>query len=338
MAVIQGSPGNDLLVGGSDPDTITGAAGNDTIYGGGGNNLIYGNQDIDVILSLTQGQSVAAQASDTIYGGQGNDIVVAAFSPGDPNGFDRLIYGNLGDDILLASINRDTVFGGQGNDIILGFDGNDLIYGNLGDDVIVSGSEGSSTGNDTVYGGRGRDTIDYSSASGNHELIYGNFDNDIIVGSAKAGAVDGNDTIYGGQGNDIIRGNSGADELLGNLGDDTFSYVIAGESSFSNLGVGIDTIWDFSSGHDALDFTTPGTAGGFVRVTGTTNNDFTNAKAVADITIAAGGSPQYVFIQNASGDGGFLFADENNTGVFAANSTDDAIFFATGTVIGTDIV
>ena len=51
-----------------------------------------------------------------------------------------MIYGNLGNDSVLAGNSSDTIYGGQGNDILLGLGGNDLIFGGGGNDAIDAGT------------------------------------------------------------------------------------------------------------------------------------------------------------------------------------------------------
>lgn len=73
----------------------------------------------------------------------------------------------------------------------------------------------------------------------------------LIAGSGddKITGLAGNDTISGGAGNDTISGGAGNDTLTGNEGSDYFLFDFAANAS-SNL----DTIIDFVSGTDKLQF------------------------------------------------------------------------------------
>ncbi len=69
MAVINGTPGNDNLVGTADDDTIDGLAGNDTINGLAGNDTLTGGTGDDTVNG--------GAGNDTIYVGDGTDTVDA---------------------------------------------------------------------------------------------------------------------------------------------------------------------------------------------------------------------------------------------------------------------
>ena len=67
--------------------------------------------------------------------------------------------------------------------------------------------------------------------------------NDQITGSS------GNDHLIGGSGNDVLTGGSGNDVLTGGSGSDHFVYSLN-----PLVPVGIDTITDFNSAEDVIDF------------------------------------------------------------------------------------
>lgn len=48
--VFSGTPGNDLIIGSSDPDVIDGAGGNDCILGGNGDDVISGGDGTDICI------------------------------------------------------------------------------------------------------------------------------------------------------------------------------------------------------------------------------------------------------------------------------------------------
>ena len=86
MATINGSPGNDTLLGGFDHDTINGFGGNDTLSGDDGN--------------------------DTLNGGAGNDKLAGGVE-------NDLLLGDAGNDTLDGGPDDDTLKGGVGNDFYL---------------------------------------------------------------------------------------------------------------------------------------------------------------------------------------------------------------------------
>lgn len=112
--------------------------------------------------------------------------------------------------------------------------------------AIAAGDEGVSvttdaTGNATLTGSAGEDV--FFSGSGD-DVIMGGTGNDEIHGRG------GDDTIMGGEGDDELWGNAGTDVLTGGAGNDTFHYTAVSDSQ----GVTVDTITDFMSGEDTIDF------------------------------------------------------------------------------------
>src|SRR5262249_44625846 len=87
-ATINGTPGNDTIIGTTNPDTINSQAGNDTVLGlagadtinsGTGNDTVYGDGSCPPgttdpsYCSLSEGKQ---DGNDTIQSGDGNDTVL----------------------------------------------------------------------------------------------------------------------------------------------------------------------------------------------------------------------------------------------------------------------
>ena len=138
------------------------------------------------------------------------------------------MIGSEGRDILRGSNESDIIFGLEGNDALSGLDGNDILAGGLGADILSGGR-----GNDILFGGEGND------------LIYSDNGADILFGG------EGVDTLSGGNGNDIIKGGLSSDILFGGYGADIFVFDSLNDS---NSLLGVDTIVDFRSGRDKIDF------------------------------------------------------------------------------------
>ncbi len=118
MAVINGTPSNDVINGTLGADVILAFTGNDVINSATGNDLVNGNQGFDTLNG--------GQGSDTLYGGQGNDV----------------LRGGQGNDLL---------FGNNGNDVLGGDRGFDQLTGGSGDDLFLLGA-GLDTDIITDYG------------------------------------------------------------------------------------------------------------------------------------------------------------------------------------------
>ena len=197
--------------------------------------------DIDVTSSTPQ--NLAGEGgSDSLVGAGGNDTV---------NGGD-------GDDTVNGLRGDDQLFGGDGNDDISGNPGSDTLFGGSGNDMLDSGDD-----DDNVWGGTGNDTM---RAGAGADKIGGGSDGDLIYGGAGSDTIfagTGDDTIAGDQGADLIFGGGGDDLVRGNLGDDTIWAGAGDDTLIGGPGddvfvfgavSGNDTITDFDTGDDTLDF------------------------------------------------------------------------------------
>ncbi|WP_459350060.1 tandem-95 repeat protein [Vibrio parahaemolyticus] len=145
----------------------------------------------------------------------------------------------------------------QGKDEISSLDGNDIIFG----DAIrfdINGEQGVSALLNYVASQLGKDVALVTKEEVHHyitenqaefeqsryydqaDTIYGGAGNDILFGQG------GNDKLFGGADNDILIGGLGSDILTGGDGEDIFKWIdVANER---------DTVTDFSSSEDSLDF------------------------------------------------------------------------------------
>ncbi|EJM7154108.1 tandem-95 repeat protein [Vibrio parahaemolyticus] len=145
----------------------------------------------------------------------------------------------------------------QGKDEISSLDGNDIIFG----DAIrfdINGEQGVSALQNYVASQLGKDVALVTKEEVHHyitenqaefeqsryydqaDTIYGGAGNDILFGQG------GNDKLFGGADNDILIGGLGSDILTGGDGEDIFKWIdVANER---------DTVTDFSSSEDSLDF------------------------------------------------------------------------------------
>ncbi|HHC6692481.1 TPA: tandem-95 repeat protein [Vibrio parahaemolyticus] len=145
----------------------------------------------------------------------------------------------------------------QGKDEISSLDGNDIIFG----DAIrfdINGEQGVSALQNYVASQLGKDVALVTKEEVHHyitenqaefeqsryydqaDTIYGGAGNDILFGQG------GSDKLFGGADNDILIGGLGSDILTGGDGEDIFKWIdVANER---------DTVTDFSSSEDSLDF------------------------------------------------------------------------------------
>lgn len=123
---LNGTGGNDIILGLEGSDTINGKGGNDCIIGGPGADKIVAGDGNDVVLG--------GEGSDKLIGDNGNDVMFGE------NGSDSLVGGN-GNDILSGGNNADSLIGNSGNDTLTGDAGSDTAKGGDGTDTCSAESK-----------------------------------------------------------------------------------------------------------------------------------------------------------------------------------------------------
>ena len=112
-----------------------------------GNNYYIGSNDDDVILGLTNFDSLFGEGGDdtidagfgldNVSGGSGNDLI-------DGGADTDILRGNSGDDYIHGGDGYDWIYGGDGNDLLSGGRGQDQLWGNAGEDTyLVSLGDGN---------------------------------------------------------------------------------------------------------------------------------------------------------------------------------------------------
>ncbi len=255
---IEGTTGDDILLGTSAIDVINGLDGDDVIFTSSGEDRIDGGlgsdtydvsqyefSDSGFIIDLIQGTSATPGPEVN------QDILVS---------IENIISG-LGDDQLIAGNTGSIIFAGAGDDIITGGIGSDTLNGEDGDDSVIA-----SAGGDTLDGGEGFDFLTYrnSDAAVTLNFLTGEF----TGGYAEGDTLSNFQRISGSGFDDVIFGNGTTATLQGGFGDDTIyaselddpefrNFLIGGEFAFgSQLGsnlvnTGNDTLIG-SAGRDVL--------------------------------------------------------------------------------------
>jgi Ca2+-binding RTX toxin-like protein len=277
--LLEGGDGLDRLDGGNNSDFLDGQIGNDTLNGGTGNDTLYGREDNDRLSGNGDNDLlIGGSGNDVINGGDGLDTI-AGENDNDilrgNNGNDSITGGN-GTDTLDGGTGGDSLFGENHNDLLIGGDGNDLLNGGGGGDILRGGN-----GNDTLVGGTGNDRLletgDFNFTITNTQLIasgtrgtddFSEIESIRIDAGNAANTLDASATtlrviLEGGGGTDILIGGAGNDELMGEVGNDTITGG-AGADKFIYLDPNHrqDTITDFTSGVDLLQFSAATFGGG----------------------------------------------------------------------------
>jgi Ca2+-binding RTX toxin-like protein/uncharacterized protein YegL/V8-like Glu-specific endopeptidase len=223
--LIQGTPGDDDLMGGAGDDTIVAGEGDDTVTAGagddeargqGGGDLLLGGPGDDTLSGNGGDDTVRGEdGDDDLFGNVGNDVLA---------GFD-------GDDRLTGNAGRDTMRGGDGDDSLFGGEDGDVVDAGTGDDLVLAGDGDDRVdgrdGDDEVFGGAGDDSL---TGGRGEDLLIGNAGNDTIRGNG------GDDRLFGIGGDDEIFGGNGADKMFGGEGDDTLDGVTGDDALFGEGG------------------------------------------------------------------------------------------------------
>jgi hypothetical protein len=188
---INGTPGDDLILGSKFADVINGNGGNDLVCAGKGDDEVY-----------------SGSGDDLIDVGSGIDIAVA----GDGDNF---VVGGQGQDTITTGAGRDTINGGGGTNTLDAGDGTNHVFGGVVKDIITTGS-----GNDTIDAGAGTNLVN---AGAGDNLVTGGANKDVVTtgsgndtlhlgdGPNTATAGDGNNTVTGGSGTDVVTTGAGSD-------------------------------------------------------------------------------------------------------------------------------
>ena len=164
------------------------------------------------------------------------------------NALNNTLIGNSGANILDGGMGADRMYGGAGNDI--------YIVDNTGDRVSENASGGGDSGGyDTVQAsinftlGQYVEALTLTGTANLHgtgnaldNALTGNDGRNVLMGLA------GDDSLSGGNGSDFLVGGAGNDALRGGSGNDHFVFAAAADN-------GLDSLFDFHSGIDRLDFT-----------------------------------------------------------------------------------
>ena len=295
---LDGTNGNDLILGGLCHSPVRGRGGDDTIYGGQGEDNLQGNRGDDYLYGELGDDTIhGGQDNDTIYGGEGEDSLQG-------NQGEDYLDGELGDDTIHGGQDNDTIYGGEGEDSLKGNRGEDYLDGGLGNDTIYGHQD-----NDTIYGGEGEDSL-----KGNRgdDYLDGGLGNDTIYGGRE------NDTLQGGQGNDVLFGDLGNDSLIGvdlnsiNPGANEIDTLIGGKGNPNN-GHGFDS---FVLGNNIQNFYTAGGNDDYALIT-----DFNLSQDT--IELKAGIAYEIQAAPDGLPTGAGIFAQGNELIAILANVTPD---------------
>jgi uncharacterized repeat protein (TIGR02059 family) len=213
--------GNVVINGTAAIDRLTGTNGTDTINGLAGDDIITGGP-----------------GTDSMDGGEGSDLYIVAASA-DHVAAEIADTGASGTD----EVRFTSTIAGSTLTLYAGDAGIEKVVIGTGMDLETT-AETDRTGTTAL-------NVDASALSSDI-TVWDNYGNNVITGGS------GNDVLWGSYGNDILIGGDGFDQLCGGLGTDTLTggngadWFIFKSNPYS--GSNADTITDFTSGTDQLQF------------------------------------------------------------------------------------
>ncbi len=354
--VLQGTDGNDNIIGfatddvinsGDGNDKLSGGDGDDTLNGGDGRDALYGDNGDDTLRG-------GAGANDYLDGGAGNDTY--EFGAGDGNttivNYDtgagrndvlrflegisasdvtasrsrrydlRLTIGSTGEVITVWRYFSGDGTGGRALNAIEFADGTSWDV-----DTVKAKVLQTTDGNDTIIGFASDDVINGGDGNDNirgqdgDDTLNGGDGRDHLYGDAGNDTLDGGDgrdTLYGGDGDDTLRGGAGTgDTLDGGAGNDTYLFGSGdGNTTVSHYDTGTDR-------HDVLRFLEGIAASD---VTASRSWHRSRHRSRNDLYLTIGSTGEVITVSN-------YFEDDG-----AGGSTLNAIEFADGTSWDVDTV
>jgi serralysin len=194
---INGTAGNDSLVGGTGNDTINGLAGNDTIDGGAGADSMVGGAGDDLYFVDNAGDQVvelqnegidevrSSLASYTLSDWVNNLTLAGGALNGTGNAIGNVITGNALNNALSGLDGDDTLNGGAGNDTLTG--------GTGADSFIFNQTPGAANADQISDFASGTDKIRLDGGAMTQIGASGNFAAGDVRFYAAAGATGGHD-------------------------------------------------------------------------------------------------------------------------------------------------
>jgi Ca2+-binding RTX toxin-like protein len=225
--ILYGGNGNDFILGGLGNDQLFGEAGNDELQGGEGDDQLYGGEGNDRLFGQV--------GNDILYGGDGDDILVGFTANNEAK--QTLLAGETDDDFLYGGAGNDTLIGGLGDDYLDGGEGADNMQGGLGNDTYIVNSV-----NDVIleHANQGYDRV---ISSVNYTLNANIEELRLVEGYTINGTGNAlNNRITGNAQDNILDGVTGADIMIGGLGNDTYYVDNLGDQVIELANEGNDTV------------------------------------------------------------------------------------------------
>jgi Ca2+-binding RTX toxin-like protein len=337
VELLQGSAGNDTLIGNDGIDILNGLGGVNVLHGGGGNDLLIANGDIATPNGTNPLGPITYETLDpSVYdGGAGFDYLVVPTSP-NLTIFDQratftsiegvyfqqassltipglvsppstLSISSVAAKTLPSNLLIDGSSGQFGISMASGdsFDASAYRFApgsNISFSILANDAGGgqiiATSAADRIYGGEGHDNI---MGGGGADTLTGGNGNDHLYGQSPNGGPDGADSISGDGGTDYLQGNAGNDTLDGGDGPDRING--GADNDLITGGEGADTV-NGNLGNDSVD---GGSGGDSLRggqgndsISGGDGDDWISGDLGPDTLTGGAGRDSFAFAGQAS--------------------------------------
>jgi VCBS repeat-containing protein len=254
---LRAGEGDDVLLGGDGNDELRGEAGTDAMDGGHGDDAYYVGDAGDSVSEL-DGSGMDTVHADVesfeladgienlvLYAQQGVGIGNALDNAITGSNYNQSMYGQEGNDTLVATHGYSYLEGGEGNDTLeLRDDAYGVLVGGAGDDTYRVNN---------VYGWA--DLYEEEGAGYDRVLLGERFTGGLNLGDhieeVDGSGGSGDASLFAGAGDNILVGGAGRDQISGGGGNDTISGGEGGSATVYEYPTGIGERIQSFLGHGA---------------------------------------------------------------------------------------